>query len=137
MLQAEEALPVIAHVCALEDACIVPELAALVNCKLQPAVRVPEPAAASDSRASASRTRMLRAAAAAAATTPLDLAKARRILVSRPGSSSDGKENRGRSKVSGKGNAPAGGRRNGPPTRKTGKSYEQLKAKKTAAPKMR
>ena len=63
-------VPVIAHVCALEYACMVPELAALVLCKVQPAISVPEPAAASDSRASASRTRMLRAAAASAATTP-------------------------------------------------------------------
>ena len=64
----------IAHVCALEDACMVPELAALVLCKVQPAVSEPEPAAASDRRASVSRTRRLHAgkqvAAVAAAAMP-------------------------------------------------------------------
>ncbi len=74
MVQAEEPVPVIAHVCALEDASMVPELATLVLAKLQPAVSVPEPAAASDRRASASRTRRLHAgrqvAAVAAAAMP-------------------------------------------------------------------
>ena len=74
MAQAEAAGVVITHVCALEDACMVPELAILVLSKLQPAVSVPEPAAASDRRASASRTRRLHAgrqvAAVAAAAMP-------------------------------------------------------------------
>ena len=74
MVQAEEPVPVIAHVCALEDASMVPELATLVLAKLQPAVSVPEPAAASDRRASVSRTRRLHAgrqvAAVAAAAMP-------------------------------------------------------------------
>jgi hypothetical protein len=74
MVQAAEPLPVIAHVCALEYACMVPELAALVLSKLQPAVSVPEPAAASDRKASVSRTRRLHAgrqvAAVAAAAMP-------------------------------------------------------------------
>jgi hypothetical protein len=102
-------LPVIAHVCALEDACMVPELAALVLSKLQPAVSVPEPAAASDSRASASRTRMLRAAVAAAATTFGSRASVASTRVEtctkhcsyQRRASSDGKENSGRSQREG------------------------------------
>lgn len=61
VVETVQVLAVMGHVAALELACMVPDPAALVDCKDQPAVSTPVPALASNRAASTSAARRLRA----------------------------------------------------------------------------